>query len=76
MACTNIVRSEVFFWSALPFVCLILDHLLCPDCAMAVVENAREHRMHIVGGRATWLTCGNSLKVRIGSAIGEFCVQI
>lgn len=76
MACTNSVRSEVFFWSALPLVCLILDHLLCPDCAMAVLENARQHRGHIEGGRAIWVTAENSLKVRSGRAIGKYYIQI
>lgn len=71
MACTNTVRSEVFFWSALPFVCLILDHLLCPDCAMVVVENARRHLGHIAAGRASWVTWGSSLKVCSRRAIGN-----
>lgn len=76
IACTNSVRSEVFFWSALPLVCLILDHLLCPDCVMAVLENARQHRGHIVGERVIGVTGENSLKVRSERAIGRYYIQI
>lgn len=73
MAWTNIVRSEVFFWSALPLVCFILDHLLCPDCTTVVVENALRHRGHTGVGRAVWTSCGSSLKVFNRQAIVNNC---
>lgn len=77
MAWTNSVRSEVFFWSALPFSCLILDHLLCPDCGIFVVENARRHRGHTGAVRAMWViwlravVWGSSLQAFNRRAIGN-----
>lgn len=42
----------VLMWSFLPLVCLMVDHLLCPDCSIELVANMRRHLGHIAPDRA------------------------
>lgn len=51
----NATRSFIFFLSVTAFICFVLDHLLCPAWAMAVVASCRRH--------------GRQLAERIGAAL-------
>lgn len=47
----KLVRSDIFFLSVTALMCFVLDHLLCPALAGAVVVNERRHcwQMKAVG---------------------------
>ena len=47
MCLVKVVRMAVFLASAAALSCLILDHLLCPDCRAEPVVKVRRHCAHI-----------------------------
>lgn len=47
MFLVNDVRIAVFLASAAALSCLILDHLLCPDCRAGLAMKVRRHCAHI-----------------------------
>lgn len=78
------MRSAVFFLSVTAFMCLVLDHLLCPASAGCVLESERRHCWQTKGPVRDCLgaTCDLELLTRPRScrtarvvAIGAFSLQ-
>ena len=62
---TKATRSFIFFLSVTAFMCFVLDHLLCPAWAMAVVASCRRH------GRQMGARIEVRIEVRMGAALAR-----